>query len=334
VVYFSLNILREHQVGWSSFRLTTGHFSVIESIQAEVSHGFHSEPISSHLARHLYASESRALWQKVVHLDTVANTPVRAPGDATASFALESAIDELAYMLKMDPIELRRINEPANDPVSGASFSNRNLMEAYRRGAERFGWKYRHAEPRAHRDGQWLIGQGVATAFHSYIRLPSSARMCLYSDETALVQVAAQEMGMGTATVQIQYAAQQLGLPMNQVSFEYGDSNLPLSPVAGGSGQTVSILAAVAMAIEQLHQELLRLVKDDSPLAGATLQDVEARNGGLFRRDKADQGETYASLLQQAGKRSHKICQALRKESEKPLGMGDTIAPLRFRARP
>jgi xanthine dehydrogenase YagR molybdenum-binding subunit len=109
-------------------------------------------------------------------------------------------------------------------------------------------------------------------------------------------------MGMGTATVQIQYAAQQLGLPMNQVSFAYGDSNLPHSPMAGGSGQTVSILAAVAKAIEQLHQELLRLVKDDSPLAGATLQDVEARNGGLFRRDKADRGETYASLLQQAGK--------------------------------
>ncbi len=272
-----------------------------KSIQAEVSHGFHSEPISLR-ARHLYASESRAHSQKVVHLDTVANTPVRAPGDATASFALESAIDELAYKLKMDPIELRRINEPANDPVSGASFSNRNLIEAYRRGAERFGWKDRHAEPRAQRDGRWLIGQGVATAFHSYIRVPSSARICLYSDETALVQVAAQEMGMGTATVQIQYAAQQLGLPMNQVSFAYGDSNLPHSPMAGGSGQTVSILAAVAKAIEQLHQELLRLVQNDSPLAGATVQDVEARNGGLFRRDTADQGETYASLLQQAGK--------------------------------
>jgi xanthine dehydrogenase YagR molybdenum-binding subunit len=123
------------------------------------------------------------------------------------------------------------------------------------------------------------------------------------ADGTAVIQAAAHEMGMGTATVQIQHAAERLGLPIDRVSFEYGDSNLPQSPVAGGSNQTASILASVTAAIEKALQELLALAGDDydSPLASAKYEQIEARNGGLFRTDDANKGETYSSILQRVG---------------------------------
>jgi xanthine dehydrogenase YagR molybdenum-binding subunit len=256
--------------------------------------------------RHLYASDSIHVGQKVVNLDTVANTWMRAPGESIGTFALESAIDELAYTLKLDPIELRRINEPAKDPTTDIDFSNRNLIEAYTRGAAQFGWSRRSPEPRSQRDGRWLVGQGVATAYYPVYRFPATARVRLSADGTAVVKAAANEMGMGTATVQIQHAAERLGLPIGNVSFQYGDSTLPDSPMAGGSCQTVSIAASVQAAVEKAHRELLRLARgnSDSPLAGATYEQTALRDGGLFRVDRSGSGETYADILQRAGKES------------------------------
>jgi len=253
-------------------------------------------------ARHLYASASLAIAQQTLNLDTVANSPMRAPGDSIGTFALESAIDELAHALQLDPVELRRINEPAEDPTSGLPFSSRHILEAYRRGAEAFGWAQRSAEPRARREGKWLIGQGVASAYYPYIRQPGAARVRLAADGTAIIQAAAHEMGMGTATVQIQYAADRLGLPTERVAFEYGDSVLPTTATAGGSAQSASIIAAVAAAVEQVHEALLELVGADSPLADAEYRQMEARDGGLFRTDAAGQGETYAAILRRAGR--------------------------------
>src|SRR6202035_2009344 len=111
--------------------------------------------------------------QKIVYLDTVANTWMRAPGESIGTFALESAIDELAFELRMDPIEIRRINEPLKDPTKDIEISSRKLAEAYRRGAEKFGWSTRNPEPRSQRDGKWLVGQGVATAYYPYMRFPA-----------------------------------------------------------------------------------------------------------------------------------------------------------------
>jgi xanthine dehydrogenase YagR molybdenum-binding subunit len=143
--------------------------------------------------RHLYASDSIHVGQKVVNLDTVANTWMRAPGESIGTFALESALDELAYRLNIDPIELRRINEPAKDPTKGIEFSNRNLIEACRRGAAQFGWSRRNPEPCSQRDGRWLIGQGVATAYYPVYRFPATARVRLSADGTAVVKAAANE---------------------------------------------------------------------------------------------------------------------------------------------
>ena len=183
----------------------------------------------------------------------------------------------------------------------------RTLVEAYRRGAEKFGWSSRSAEPRSQREGKWLIGQGVATAYYPYLRMPAKARVRISADGTAVVQAPASEMGMGTATAQIQHAADRLGLPLHQVSFEYGDSKLPDTPImAGGSNQTVTLIAAVRAAVAELHAELLQLsqTREGSPLSGLKLEDLVARDGGLFGPHG---GETYATILRSAGRPSVEV---------------------------
>jgi len=254
-------------------------------------------------ARHLYAADHLFVGQRIVPLDVVANTWMRAPGESIGTFALESALDELSYELQLDPIELRRLNEPTQDPTEKTPFSSRHIIEAYARGAEHFGWAKRPREPRAQRDRGWLVGQGVSTAYYPAYRFPGSARVALHADGTAHVYAAAHEMGMGTATAQLQHAAERLGLPIANVFFHYGDSALPDSPIAGGSCQTVSIVSAVHAASEKLHQQLNDLVRrGDGPLAGSTASNTEFRNGGLYRTDDRTRGELLTAILRSAGK--------------------------------
>ncbi len=254
-------------------------------------------------ARHLYAADNIKLVQKVADLDMLANTFMRAPGESIGTFALESAIDELAIAMDLDPIELRRRCEPDKDPTSGQEFSSRHIVEAYRRGAERFGWHRRNPKPRSNREGDWLIGHGVATATYPYYRMPGAgARITLSADGHALVQIATHEMGMGTATVQVQHAAERLGLPVHKISFEYGDTTLPPGTIAGGSNQTASVVAAVIAASKALTEELLRLAGNDSPLAGLKADEVEGRDEGLARIGDPARAESYASILKRAGR--------------------------------
>jgi xanthine dehydrogenase YagR molybdenum-binding subunit len=179
-------------------------------------------------ARHLYAADTIKVAQQVADMDMLANTFMRAPGESIGTYALECALDELAEAMKLDPIELRRRIEPDKDPTSGAPFSSRNLVEAYRRGAERFGWDQRIVTPRSRREGEWLVGMGCATATYPYYRMPGgAARIRLTADGRAFVQMASHEMGMGTATVQAQHAAERLGLMLDEVTFDYGDTSLP-----------------------------------------------------------------------------------------------------------
>jgi xanthine dehydrogenase YagR molybdenum-binding subunit len=253
--------------------------------------------------RHLYAVENIFVGQKVVDLNTVANTWMRAPGESVGVYALESAIDELARELDLDPIELRRRNEPERDPTKGTPFSSRHLIEAYERGAERFGWAKRNPRPRSQRDGKWLIGQGVATAYYPVYRFPATVRLRLSADGSVLVQAVANEIGGGTATVQIQQAADRMGVPIENVRFQYGDSALPDSSIeAGGSSQTGSIAAALQEAVEQMHRKLLSLARRnrESPLAAAKYGQIEARNAGLFLKDDSTSGDTYDAILRGA----------------------------------
>ena len=252
-------------------------------------------------ARHLYKADAIHVTQQVADMDMLANTFMRAPGESVGTFALECALDELAEKLALDPIELRRRIEPEVDPTSGTAFSSRHIVEAYRAGAERFGWDKRAPQPRARRQGEWLIGMGVATATYPYYRMPGgAARIRVKADGSAVVEMASHEMGMGTATVQAQHAAERLALPLSQVRFDYGDTDLPPGTVAGGSSQTATIGAAVIAAHDELVKALLKLAGNDSPLAGLSPQEVEARDAGLGKIGDAAVHESYVSILARA----------------------------------
>ena len=250
----------------------------------------------------MYAAATVKLDVQAADMDMLANTFMRAPGEAVGSFALECAVDELAEQVGIDPIELRIRNEPENDPTMGTPFSSRHLVEAYRSGAERFGWNQRKSRPGSRREGEWLIGLGCAAATYPYNRMHGAvARITLSKDGHVRVEIAAHEMGMGTATVQTQVVAERLGLPLEQVTFAYGDTSLPGVVLAGGSQQTASIGGAVIAAQRELVAALLELVHDDSPLAGLTADDVGSMPGGaLGKLDEPERRESYASILAHA----------------------------------
>jgi xanthine dehydrogenase YagR molybdenum-binding subunit len=254
-------------------------------------------------ARSAYAAGSFKLDVEATRMDMLANTFMRAPGEAVGTFGLESAVDELAAAIGIDPVELRIRNEPDKDPTTGVPFSSRHIVEAWRSGVERFGWNKRSASPGSRRDGEWLVGMGCATATYPYYRMPGgAARITLTRDGHARVEIAAHEMGMGTATAQTQIAAERLGLPMAQVTFSYGDSSLPGVVLAGGSQQTASIGSSVIAAQQELFAELLKLAGRDSPLHGLKPDQVEGRDGGLSAIDAPDRRERYADLLIRAGR--------------------------------
>ncbi|MBY2924345.1 xanthine dehydrogenase family protein molybdopterin-binding subunit [Rhizobium leguminosarum] len=248
----------------------------------------------------VYASGSLKFHLEVAYVDMLASTFMRAPGEAVGTFALESAIDELAVEMGMDPIELRLKNEPEKNPLTGAPISQRNIEKAYRDGAERFGWSKR-AAPGSRREGEWQIGMGVATATYPYYREPGgAARMTLSRDGSVTVEIAAHEMGMGTMTAHTQVIADRLGLSLEKVHFQYGDSFQPGVVRGAGAQQTASIGASVIAAHRELVAELLKLVGNDSPIAGLTADDVGGIDGGLSKLDEQGRHESYASILARA----------------------------------
>ncbi|WP_236795398.1 xanthine dehydrogenase family protein molybdopterin-binding subunit [Amycolatopsis sp. GM8] len=212
-------------------------------------------------SRHLYDAEHILVRQSLVELDLLPNTFMRAPGESIGTFAVEAAIDELAAELGMDPIALRMRNEPAVNPMDGKKFAHRMLREAYTLGAEKFGWHERTPEPGSMRDGRWLVGMGVASAYHPANRFAANVTVRLSADGTVLVRCGFQEMGMGGATAQAQIAADALGVPFEAVRVEYGDSELPMSPGAGGSMQTASIANSLLEACEKVKHSVQALAK-------------------------------------------------------------------------
>ena len=262
-------------------------------------------------ARSLYAAGSFRLDVQAAKMDMLANTFMRAPGESVGSFALESAIDELAEQMKIDPIELRRRNEPGKDPTKGTPFSSRHLLQAYRMGAARFGWDERHVRPRMRREGEWLVGLGCATATYPYYRIPGgAARITLTHDATGnarvRVDVAAHEMGMGTATVQAQLVAARLGVPLANVTVAYGDSALPGVVLAGGSQQTASIGRAVVVALRALFTDLLLLGGHGTALGGLHFDEVRGHDTGmeqgLCKAGEPARFASYAALMARAGR--------------------------------
>lgn len=250
-----------------------------------------------------YAARAFRLEVETARVQMVANTFMRGPGEAVGTFALECAVDELAEQLGMDPIALRLRNEPERDPTSGLPFSSREVEKIFRDGAERFGWNRRSSTPRQRREGEWLIGLGVASGNYGHMRMPgAAARLILTREGLAVVEIAAQEMGMGTATVHAAVAADRLGLPLDRVRVNYGDSRLPGKVMAVGSQQTAAFGAAIAAAHGKLVRKLLKLAGNDSPLAGLSPEEVGGLNAGLAKLDDPARHESYASILSRAGR--------------------------------
>lgn len=253
--------------------------------------------------RAAYRARSFEILQRHIDLAVVPNTFMRAPGEAIGTFALESAVDELAHAIGLDPIELRLRNLPDKHPISGAPFSQHAPAKSWRDGAALFGWERRSATPGAVRDGEWRIGMGCGSGSFPYVRMPgATVRLTVHRDGTASLACSGQEMGMGTATVLAQQVADRLGLSMDAVSIEIGDSAFPAAPIAGGSGQTVSIAAAILAAAEKLPAELLRLAGNDSPLAGLRPGEVRLGAEGLASAEEPSRHETFASILSRANR--------------------------------
>ncbi|MGW0822819.1 xanthine dehydrogenase family protein molybdopterin-binding subunit [Streptomyces sp. NPDC002845] len=251
------------------------------------------------LGQMLYATPHVSQEYRTVPLD--ANTPLwmRGPGYGSAAIPIECAMDELAYELGVDPIALRLRNEPEEDPSNARPFSTRRLRECFRVGAREFGWSRRNPRPRSTRDGDWLIGTGVATACYDIGRSPAEAHARLDADGTAVVQSAATDMGPGTYTSMTQVAADALGLPWRSVEFRLGDTDMPPAPPQGGSQLMASVGSAVQDTCDKLRRQAITLAveDEDSPLYGVAPDAVVVRNGRLHVKRNPAHGENYRQLL-------------------------------------
>ncbi|GAA4781468.1 xanthine dehydrogenase family protein molybdopterin-binding subunit [Stakelama sediminis] len=225
----------------------------------------------------LYGAPARRFTHRVVTLDMVMAGAVRAPGEAVGMLALESAMDEMAEKVGLDPIEFRKRNEPEVDPTTGKPFSSRRFIECLETGAERFGWDRREATPGMRREGEWLIGMGVAGAFRINLLVTGKARVQLMPDGTATVETDMTDIGTGTYTVTAQVAGEALGLPVEQVKVALGDTAFPPGSGSGGSFGAAATASSVALACEDIVAELAKRM--DADPADMTLKDGHAIAG-------------------------------------------------------
>jgi xanthine dehydrogenase YagR molybdenum-binding subunit len=238
---------------------------------------------TNRFTRQVYACPNLYAPLKITNTDLDTPLWMRAPGAVSGMFALECAMDELAYTIKIDPLELRLINYAEVDPETSRPFSSKALRECYKLGAEKFGWKDRKLEPRSMRDGRWLVGWGMATCVWGAFQSPATARITLHNDGTAHVSSATSDMGPGTYTVMTMIAAEYLGLRLEQVKFELGDTRFPRAPSEGGSKTTASVGSAVHGAAVAIVARLLSLanLETGSSLKAAAVSDVEMLAGRL-----------------------------------------------------
>ncbi len=258
---------------------------------------------ASLVARMLYACPNVATTHRLVRSSIGTPSYMRAPGEAPGNFGVESAIDELAYAVKMDPLAFRLKNYADEDPDKQLPWSSKSLRECYQRGAERFGWNKRPMDPRTMRDGHTLIGWGMATACYPTRRSAAGATARLFGDGTALVESGTQDLGTGTYTIMTQLAADALGLPMSQVTFRLGDTQYPETPVSGGSQTAASTGSAVHAASMALRDKLIGMAIADqhSPLFQARADEIIAADGRLALARDPQRGETYQALIARHG---------------------------------
>jgi xanthine dehydrogenase YagR molybdenum-binding subunit len=260
------------------------------------------EPVTQ-VTGNAYSCPNVATRDRRVRLHIPSPHWMRAPGTAQGNFAVESALDELSYTLGIDPVELRLRNYTEVHPGSGRPWSSKALRECYHAGAERFGWARRTPGIGSMRDGNWLVGYGMAGVTFTPGQAPCQATVSIRRDGTAHVRSAATDLGTGTYTIATQVTAELLGLGIDQVHVEIGDSDLPFAPYSGGSGMATSLSGAIQDAAGKLVQAFLDVVAADesSPLRGRRADEVTTTEGGIHVAGAPSIGETYAGILARHG---------------------------------
>jgi xanthine dehydrogenase YagR molybdenum-binding subunit len=257
------------------------------------------------------ALSTRSLWtasdgirtnHKIVHANRNTPTAMRSPHEALGHFALESALDELAYASGVDPVALRMMNDAEVDPYSGRPYSTRAMRECLTEGAARFRWNKRSPEPRSMRDGHYLIGQGMAGAIYTHWRWPAKARVTLSADGSALVEAGSHDLGTGTYTVMRQVAADGLGISPDKVTVRLGDTRLPASHASIGSATMANAGASVMLAAQAVRERAIELALRgrDAPLAGVAADEITAADGFLSAAAR-NAHVSYTELLSRNG---------------------------------
>jgi xanthine dehydrogenase YagR molybdenum-binding subunit len=249
----------------------------------------------------LYKCANAKYMHKLARLDLPTSCDMRCPSAATGVFALESAMDELAVVLKLDPLALRLRCYSERDQNNDRPYSSKQLRECYRQGAEAFGWDGRNVEPRSMRDGSELVGWGMATGVWDAMQMPITVRIVLTANGHAEVSSATSDIGTGTHTIMAQVAADRLGLPLDSVTIKLGDSTLPQSPVEGGSWLAASVANGIATTADAVRNELLRLAKQipNSPLADAASNDIALADGKLVSKRDASRAVSIIHAMRQ-----------------------------------
>ncbi|MFB9861997.1 xanthine dehydrogenase family protein molybdopterin-binding subunit [Rufibacter immobilis] len=249
----------------------------------------------------LYHCDNMNVSHQLVGLDVYTPLDMRAPGGSTGIFALEIAIDEMAYKTGIDPLEFRLRNYTTTDQSKGLPHSSKELKECYRQGAERFGWDKRSMAPRSMKEGNQLIGWGMAHGAWEAKQQEASAKAVLSPEGKLTVSSATADIGTGTYTVMSQIAAETMGLPLENVTFLLGDSTLPTSPLEGGSWTVASVGSAVKLVCQKLQEELLKLAQkmENSSFKDAQPKEVSFANGQMFLTQAPASSISLLALLQQ-----------------------------------
>lgn len=249
------------------------------------------------MTKFMYACPNVNTQYQVVPLNIGTPIWMRGPGEATGSFALESAIDELAYKLKLDPLELRIRNHADIDPEHNRPFSSKYLKEAYQTGAEKIGWYQRNPAPKSMTEDGMLVGYGVSSGTFGAYRSGATV-MATLTPEGLVLKSAASDIGPGTGTAMVQIAANATGLPTGRIKFMLGESAYPNAPQQGGSATVSTVGSAVSDACKALMNELGKMaIKDHPSFKQATIEELQHGNGQLSVANKAGSAVTYAQLL-------------------------------------
>ncbi|MBA48199.1 MULTISPECIES: xanthine dehydrogenase family protein molybdopterin-binding subunit [unclassified Paracoccus (in: a-proteobacteria)] len=252
----------------------------------------------------LYAAQALRSTHRGVRLDVGTPSPMRAPGEASGSAALECAMDEMAEATGLDPLEFRLRNYAETEPGTGKPYSSKALRECYAEGARRFGWSRRPLAPRQMQDADgMLVGWGMGTALFPCPMFAADARATLRADGTALFETSAADMGQGAWTALAQIAADSLGLPIEKIEFRSGNSTLPDGGIAGGSGHTATAGSALDASGRDVIRQLGSMAAADpaSPLHGADNATFQARDGRIEVEGDPARGEDLAAILHRAG---------------------------------